>query len=98
MIRAVCLLLLAGSAQAQEVYLTDTGVTYALDPIEGGAILVNADDRADEITIADDCGAEHPAYGKGSWAADTGGFVVTFADTELRFDGPTPFPAPDCGG
>jgi hypothetical protein len=94
----MAVLLLAGGAQAQEVYMTAEGVTYVLDPIEGGAVLVNADDPADEITIAQDCSASHPLHGDGTWAWDGAVFLVMFAGTELRFDGPLPFFAPGCGG
>ena len=94
----VLALLLAGAAQAQEVYTTDDGVTYTLDPIEGGAVLVNADDPADEFTITHDCGAHHSMHGDGSWAWDGAVFLVIFAGTELRFDGPLPLVAPACGG
>ena len=89
-------LLLAGAAQAQEVYVTNGGATYALGPIEGGSVLVNADDPADEITITQDCGAHHPAYGNGSWAWDGAGVVAVFSKAELRLDGPMPLPAADC--
>ena len=95
---ALALLLLAGAARAQQVYATDDGVTYALDPIEGGAILVNADDPADQITLTQDCGASHPMHGKGTWAWDGAVFLLIFAGTEIRFDGPLPFFAPGCGG
>ena len=94
----VLLLLLAGNAQAQDVYITDAGAIYALDPIEGGAILVNADDPANEVTITQDCRADHAVHGNGSWAWDSDGFLVMFAETELRFDGAMPLSAPGCGG
>ncbi|MGQ0564492.1 MAG: hypothetical protein ACT4OK_05405 [Gemmobacter sp.] len=98
MIRAMVSVLLAtGMAQAQEVFTTDTGRVYALDPIDGGGILVNADDPADEIMLLQDCGAQHARHGNGSWAWDGAGLLVMFAETDLRFDGPLPFDAPDCG-
>ena len=96
--RWMAALALAGAAEAQEVYTTGAGVTYALDPTEGGAVLVNADDPADEITLTQDCGARHPLYGVGTWAWDGAVVLVSFAGTELRFDGPLPFFAPGCGG
>jgi hypothetical protein len=96
--RWVAALVLAGAAQAQEIYTTEDGATYTLDPIEGGAVLVNADDPADEITISQDCGAHHPLHGDGTWAWDGAVFLVVFAGTELRFEGPLPFFAPGCGG
>ena len=96
--RWMAALALAGAAQAQEVYTTDEGAVYVLDPIEGGAVLVNADDPADEITIALDCTASHAVLGQGSWAGDDGGFRVVFKGKELRFDGPIPLDAPECGG
>ena len=89
---------MAGAAQAQEVYTTDEGVTYALEPIEGGAVLVNADDPADEITITQDCGARHPVLGDGNWGQDGGGFLVMFPEANIHFDGVLPFATPDCGG
>ncbi len=96
--RWMAALVLAGAAQAQEVYTSDDGMTYVLERIEGGAVLVNADDPADEITITEGCSAHHPLHGDGSWAWNGAVVLVIFAGTELRFDGPLPFIAPGCGG
>jgi hypothetical protein len=96
--RWLAVMLLAGTAQAQEIYESDGGTTYALDPIEGGAILVNADDPADEITLSANCSASHPALGRGTWDGDDGGFRVRLPGVTLSFDGPMPLDATECGG
>ena len=96
--RWLAVLFLAGAAQAQEVYVTEGGVTYALDLIEGGAVLVNADDAADEISLSPNCSASHPGLGQGTWDGDDGGFQVRFPEVSLFFDGPMPLDAPECGG
>jgi hypothetical protein len=88
---------LAGVALAQQVYVTDTGTTYNLDPVNGGAILVNADDPGDEITLAATCDADHPVLGTGDWAWTGAGIAVTFDGTTLHLDGPVPLDAPACG-
>ena len=96
--RWLVLLMLAGAAHAQEVYVSEGGVTFALELIEGGAVLVNADDGADEITLSPNCSASHPDLGQGTWDGDDGGFRVRFAGVSLSFDGPMPLDAAECGG
>jgi hypothetical protein len=73
------------------------GQVYGVEPLAGGVVLISPD-RGDEITLMDDCLALHPEAGEGFWLWDAAGFSVLFADTELRFAGPPPLVAPDCGG
>jgi hypothetical protein len=91
--------LLAGAALAQETFTEAGGRVYALEPLDGGAVLVSpAPAPAEEVTLMEDCLAFDADAGEGFWQWDAEGFSVLFAETELRFAGPPPFEAPDCGG
>lgn len=95
---ALTVLLAGGVAQADEIHVSTDGAVYALDVIEGGAVLVNVDDPSDEITLSENCSANHPGLGRGTWDGDDGGFRVRFGGTVIAFDGPLPLDAPECGG
>jgi hypothetical protein len=97
-VRWLAFLMLAGAAHAQEVFTLEDGTTYAFELTEAGGVLVNADDQQDYFIVAWDCQAGHHGWGDGFWSWDEGGFLVIFGETVIRFIGPPPLNAPECGG
>jgi hypothetical protein len=71
-----------GTELDKAIFETTTGVEFRATIIPGGVVMTSVTDPQDYYLLSDDCQAEHPQKGKGSWVWGPLHWDIMFPDRD----------------